>query len=49
LDHRQQVLQAAYLKNPERFVKGLSAPAQLPTTVWINPPKATLRSEELPA
>jgi len=48
LDHRQQVLQAAYLKNPERFVKGLSAPAQLPTTVWINPPKATLHSEELP-
>jgi putative transposase len=30
LDQRQQVLQAAYLKNPERFVKGPSLPAQVP-------------------
>ena len=40
LDQRQQVLQAAYLKNPERFVKGPSIPAPLPTAVWINPPNA---------
>ena len=39
LDQRQQVLQAAYLKNPERFVKGPSIPTQVPTAVWINPPK----------
>ena len=38
LDQRQQVLHTAYLKNPERFVKGPSAPAPLPTAVWINPP-----------
>jgi putative transposase len=38
LDQRQQVLHAAYLKNPERFVKGPSAPAPLPPAVWINPP-----------
>lgn len=38
LDQRQQVLQIAYQKNPERFVKGLSSPAQLPKAVWINPP-----------
>jgi putative transposase len=50
LDQRQQVLQAAYLKNPERFVKGLSAPAQVPTAVWINPPKTAIPVEqELPS
>ena len=38
LDQRQQVLHAAYLKNPERFVKGPSAPAPLSPAVWINPP-----------
>ena len=46
LDQRQQVLQAAYLKNPERFVKGPSLPAQLPLAVWINPPKANLQPEK---
>jgi len=38
LDQRQQVLQVAYRKNPERFVKGPPRPAQLPAAVWINPP-----------
>ena len=38
LDQRQQVLQIAYQKNPERFVKGPPRPAQLPVAVWINPP-----------
>ncbi len=38
LDQRQQVLHVAYLKNPERFVKGPSALAPLPPAVWINPP-----------
>ena len=37
---RQQVLQRAFEKTPERFVKGLSRPPQLPAAVWINPPKA---------
>jgi len=46
LDQRQQVLHAAYLKNPERFVKGVSVPAQLPVAVWINPPNAKLQPEQ---
>lgn len=36
---RQIVLQIAYQKNPERFVKGPPMPLQLPEAVWINPPK----------
>jgi len=35
---RQVTLQAAYEKNPERFVKGLPIPPKLQTAVWINPP-----------
>ena len=46
LEQRQQVLHAAYLKNPERFVKGVSVPAQLPAAVWINPPNAKLQPEQ---
>jgi putative transposase len=41
IQQRQQVLQAAYQKNPERFVKGLPKPLQVPDAVWINPPEAT--------
>jgi len=47
LDQRQQVLQVAFQKNPERFVKGVSLPAQLPLAVWINPPKKASLVEEL--
>lgn len=43
---RQQVLQAAYLKNPERFVKGPSTPPALPEAVWINAPKPATKLEE---
>jgi putative transposase len=35
---RQQVLRAAYAVHPERFVKGLPIPPQVPAAVWINPP-----------
>ena len=35
---RQAVLHAAYEKTPERFVKGVPHPTQLPEAVWINPP-----------
>jgi len=38
---RQAVLQAAYKKTPERFVKGVPHPIQLPKAVWINPPTST--------
>lgn len=44
---RQQVLQAAYLKNPERFVNGLPTPPALPEAVWINAPKPATKPEEL--
>jgi len=37
---RQQVLDLAFQKNPERFVKGPASPPLLPPAVWINPPKA---------
>ena len=40
IQQRQQILQVAYQKNPERFVKGLPKPLRLPDAVWINPPKA---------
>lgn len=36
---RQQVMQVAYQKTPERFVQGLPKPFALPDAVWINPPK----------
>jgi putative transposase len=38
-EKRQQVLQAAYDQHPERFVKGVPIPPQLPEAVWINPPR----------
>ena len=38
LQKRQAVLHAAYEKTPERFVKGVPHPTQLPEAVWINPP-----------
>jgi putative transposase len=36
---RQTVLEAAYIAHPERFVKGLPMPPELPGEVWINPPQ----------
>jgi putative transposase len=44
-EKRKQILAAAYAAHPERFVKGIPQPAQLPQAVWINPPekKATLQ------
>ena len=38
-DHRQRVLQAAYEAHPERFVRGMPTPPELPKEVWINQPK----------
>jgi putative transposase len=39
-EKRQQVLQDAYAQHPERFVKGVPIPPQLPEAVWINPPQS---------
>jgi putative transposase len=46
VQERQQVLQAAYLAHPERFVKGLPSPPAVPTEVWINPPLSTHQSTQ---
>ena len=35
---RQQTLLTAYAAHPERFVRGLPTPPDLPTEVWINKP-----------
>ena len=47
--HRQHVLAAAYdAAHPERFVKGQSQPADLPTAVWINPPAKKPTAQDAP-
>ncbi|MFT5651759.1 MAG: putative transposase, partial [Yoonia sp.] len=38
---RQATLDAAFLATPERFVHKPPKPPQIPTAVWINPPKPT--------
>ena len=38
-EQRQQVLDAAYMDHPERFVGGRPTPPQLPKEVWINQPR----------
>ena len=45
LQKRQVVLQEAYKKTPQRFVKGLPFPPQPPHAVWINPPVVTNNSD----
>lgn len=45
LRQRQQVLQAAYEKTPERFVNGLPRPPKLPGAVWINPPQGSAENQ----
>ena len=44
--NRSQVLQDAYQRHPERFVRGIPTPPQLPGAVWINPPKQETPSQE---
>ena len=36
---RAAVLEAAYARNPDRFVRKLPMPPELPTAAWINKPK----------
>jgi len=38
---RTRVLQAAYVANPERFVRRPPTPPALPTAAWINKPTST--------
>jgi putative transposase len=44
-EKRQQVLQAAFTRHPERFVRGAPRAGKLPSAVWINPPKAKPEAE----
>jgi len=46
LQQRQQVLLDAYLKHPERFVKGQPVMQSLPSAVWINTPKEKVELNE---
>lgn len=39
-ERRAQVLDAAYAAHPERFVRKLPTPPELPAVAWINKPKA---------
>ena len=47
-DRRRQVLNAAYAAHPERFVKGRPQPADLPSSVWINPPATKTIAQDAP-
>jgi putative transposase len=42
LEKRSRILAEAYERHPERFVKGLPRPAELPGEVWINKPNGSL-------
>ena len=39
VEKRQGVLNTAFSKHPERFVKKFPTPPEVPDAVWINPPK----------
>jgi hypothetical protein len=47
-DQRRQVLNAAYAAHPERFVKGRPHAADLPSSVWINPPAKKKTAQDAP-
>jgi putative transposase len=40
IQQRQQVLDHAYARNPERFVRACPKPQPPPTAAWINPPRS---------
>ena len=43
--HRQQTLNHAYAKHPDRFVHGPPSTLKIPEQVWINRPKAPSNTE----
>ena len=45
LDQRGRTLQAAWTRHPERFVRGVPKPDNLPEAVWINPPVTSTTGE----
>jgi len=46
VQQRQEVLNQAYARNPERFVRACPKPQLPPTAAWINPPVPRPASEE---
>ncbi len=46
IGQRELVLNRAFERNPERFVRAHPKPPARPTAVWINPPPARAASEE---
>ncbi len=42
-EKRQEVMAAFYERHPERFVKGMPKPPELPGEVWINKPDQALK------
>ncbi len=46
VEARQDVLDCAYSKHPERFVRKAPEAPQLPGAVWINPPAHNIAKEE---
>ena len=40
------VLMDVYLKNPDRFVKGISEAKPVPNEVWINKPEVKIQQVE---
>ena len=46
LAQRQEVLNAAFLAHPERFVRFAPKPAELPKEVWINKPKDSVKQTQ---
>jgi putative transposase len=47
IELRQQVLDQAYARNPERFVRARPKHPPQPTAVWINPPTPSPATEEI--
>lgn len=47
IEQRQQVLNQAYARNPERFVRSRPKHQPQPTAVWINPPIPPVPTEEI--
>lgn len=48
IESRQATLQQAYEIHPERFVRGAPVPCELPSAVWINPPKESRPEQATP-
>ena len=47
IQKRQQILNSAYARNPERFVRACPKPLPPPTAAWINPPITASATEQI--